>query len=69
MVQRQGSGTSPGGDGLQAAVVHLLELRRWLELLAVSCGELGQQAEHLAATCMVSGEEWRRYLAWIPPVF
>jgi hypothetical protein len=57
------------GGGRQAAGEHPLELRRRLEQSGVGRGEVGWQAAHLAATCMVSGEELRLCLAWIPPEF
>jgi hypothetical protein len=52
-----------------AAGKHPLGLRRRLEPSVVGRGEVGRQAAHLAATCMVSGEELKLCLAWIPPEF
>jgi hypothetical protein len=57
VARRPGSGTSRGGGRLEAAAGHPLELRQRLDPLGVGHGEVGRQAAHLAATCMVSGEE------------
>ncbi len=51
--RRLGSGTSPGGGGVQAAVGRQLEVRRRLGSWAAGRGEGERQAAHLAATCRV----------------